>query len=98
MSAFANYWTWRAGENEGKEYILGRRYYYGSELLGVIYEGLGREAIFEIIYDFRKLLPLYNKGLMKLKPEGYKQYLFPGDIIIMVEELKIPIFLFPFYP
>jgi hypothetical protein len=65
-SAYRNYWTWHAGKKEGKDFVLGRRYYYGSELLGVINKGLGREAIFEVIYDFRKLPPLYNKGLMKI--------------------------------
>jgi hypothetical protein len=55
--------------------------------LGVINEGLGREALFEVIYDFRKFLPLYNKGLRELEPEGYEEYLFPVDIIQSVEEL-----------
>jgi hypothetical protein len=86
-TAFKNYWTWHAGELEGKRFVQGRRYYYGAEILGVINEGLGREALFEVIYDFRKFLPLYNKGLRELEPEGYEEYLFPVDIIQSVEEL-----------
>ena len=87
MSAYTNYWTWHAGKSEGKDFVLGRRYYYGSELLGVINEGLGREGLFEVIHDFRKLLPLYNKALTELKPKGYQQYLFPEDIIKSIQEL-----------
>ncbi len=37
-SDYNNYWTWRAGEIEGKIFTLGRQYYYGTELLGVIKE------------------------------------------------------------
>ena len=87
MSAYTNYWTWHAGRNEKKDFVLGRRYYYGSELLGVINDGLGREALFEVIYDFRNLLPLYNEGLMTLKPEGYRQYLFPEDLVNRIRKL-----------
>lgn len=87
MSAYTSYWTWHAGRNEKKDFVLGRRYYYGSELVGVINKGLGREALFEVIHDFRKLLPLYNEGLMILKPEGYQQYLFPEDLINRMQKL-----------
>lgn len=86
-SDYNNYWTWRAGENEGKKFTLGRRYYYGSELLGVINAAFGREAIFEGLLDLRKILLLYNKGVKKLRPKDFGQFLFPEDIIKMVQEL-----------
>jgi len=86
-SDYNNYWTWRAGENEGKKFTLGRRYYYGSELLGVINAAFGREALFEGLLDLRKMLLLYNKGVKKLRPKDFEQYLFPEDIIKMVQEL-----------
>jgi len=84
---YNNYWTWRAGENEGKKFTLGRRYYYGSELLGVINAAFGREATFDGLLDLRQILLLYNKGVKKLRPKDFGQYLFPEDIIKMVQEL-----------
>jgi hypothetical protein len=86
-SAFRNYWTWNAGKLEGKSFVQGRRYYYGSELLGVINEGLGREALFVVIYDFRKLFPLFNKAMNVLKPAGYEKYLFSDSLIMQLEKL-----------
>ena len=87
MTAYTNYWTWHARDIEGKDFVLGRRYCYGSELVGVINEGLGRESLFEIIYDFRKLLPLYNRALINLKPEGHERYLFPEELILKLQQL-----------
>jgi hypothetical protein len=86
-SDYDNYWTWRAGEKEGRTFTLGRRYYYGAELLGVIYAALGRDAVFEGLLDLRKILLLYNEGLMKLGLEDFEQYLFPKDLIKLVNEL-----------
>jgi hypothetical protein len=86
-SDYDNYWTWRAGEDEGKKFTLGRRYYYGSELLGVINAAFGREANFEGLLDLRTILLLYNKGIKKLRPKDFGQYLFPEDIIKMVNKL-----------
>lgn len=88
QTSIMDYWTWRAGEKVGQQFALGRRYYYGAELVGVINEGLGREALFEIIYDFRKLLPLYNQALKNLKPNEYERYLFSDDVVEIVKGLK----------
>lgn len=87
MSDYNNYWTWRAGENEGKKFTLGRRYYYGTELMGVINAALGREATFDGLLDLRKILLLYNKGVKKLRSKDFEKYLFPEDIIKMVQEI-----------
>jgi hypothetical protein len=86
-SDYDNYWTWRAGQKEGKIFTLGREYYYGAELLGVINMALGREAVFEGLLDLRKIPLLYNEGVKKLCPKDLVQYLFPEDIIKMAQEL-----------
>jgi hypothetical protein len=86
-SDYNNYWTWMAGDIEGKKFTLGRRYYYGTELLGVINAAFGREALFGGLLDIRKILLLYNKGVKKLRPGDFASYLFPEDIIKMVQEL-----------
>lgn len=86
-SDYSKYWTWRAGDIEGKKFTLGRRYYYGSELLGVINAAFGREVLFEGLIDLRKIPLLYNEGVEKLRPKDFEQYLFPEDIIKMVQEL-----------
>lgn len=84
---YNNYWTWRAGEIEGKNFTLGRRYYYGTELLGVINAALGREVLFECLKDLRKIPLLFNEGIKKLRPKDFEQYLFPEDILKMVQKL-----------
>jgi hypothetical protein len=86
-SDYNNYWTWRAGEKEGRIFSLGRLYYYGAELLGVINAALGREALFEGLSDLRKILLLYNEGMKKLHLKNFEQYLFPEDIVKLIQEL-----------
>jgi hypothetical protein len=86
-SDYNNYWTWMAGELEGKNFTLGRQYYYGSELVGVINAALGREALFEGLKDLRKIPHLFNEGVKKLRPKDFEQYLFPDDIVKMLQEL-----------
>ena len=87
VSDYNNIWTWRAGDIEGKKFTLGRRYYYGTELLGVINAAFGREVLFEGLLNIRKILHLYNEGVKKLRPSDFELYLFPEDIIKMVQEL-----------
>jgi hypothetical protein len=84
---YRDYWTWAAGEKEGREFTLGRQYYYGSELVGVINAAFGREALLEGLMDLRKILLLYNRGIKKLRPQDFERYLFPEDIINMAQEL-----------
>ncbi len=86
-SDYDNYWTWRAGQKEGKTYTLGREYYYGTELLGVINMAFGREAVLECLLDLRKIPSLYNEGVKKIRPEEFDKYLFPEDIVKMIQEL-----------
>jgi hypothetical protein len=86
-SDYSKYWTWMAGDIEGKKFTLGRRYYYGSELVGVINAAFGREVLLEGLLDMREILLLYNEGVEKLRPEDFEQYLFPEDIIKMVQDL-----------
>jgi hypothetical protein len=86
-SDYNNYWTWRAGQKEGKIFTLGREYYYGAEILGVINMAFGREVLFEGLLDLRKIPLLYNEGLKELCPKDFEQYLFPEDIIKMVQGL-----------
>lgn len=40
-------------------------YFMGTELLGAIYHGLGKEAVFMVVEDPRNLFVLYNKALKK---------------------------------
>jgi hypothetical protein len=87
-SDYDNYWTWRAGQKEGKTYTLGREYYYGTELLGVINMALGREAVLACLLDLRKVPALYNEGVKKIRPQEFDQYLFPEDIVKMIQELS----------
>jgi hypothetical protein len=84
---YNNYWTWQAGDIEGKKFTLGRRYYYGTELLGVINAAFGREVLFEGLLNIRKILLLYNEGVKKLRPRDFAPYLFPEDIIKAVQGL-----------
>ena len=84
---YRNYWTWQAGEIEGKRLHMGRRYYYGAELLGAIHEAFGRDAVFEVVADLRRLPARYNEALEQLRPEGYRAYTFPDDIIAKIGEL-----------
>jgi len=84
---YRNYWTWQAGEIEGKRFHMGRRYYYGAELLGAIHEAFGRDAVFEAVTDLRRLPARYNEALEQLQPEGYRAYTFPDDIIAKIGEL-----------
>jgi hypothetical protein len=85
---FSNYWTWKAGVIEGRDLVLGRRYYYGSEVLGVINKAFGKEALFEVMADFRKLPDYYNRSLNKLKPKHYQDYLFHDDLVMKILKLK----------
>jgi len=87
-SDYDNYWTWRAGQKEGKTYTLGREYYYGTELLGVINIAFGREAVFECLLDMRKIPSLYNEGVKKIRPQEFDQYLYPEDTVKMIQELS----------
>jgi hypothetical protein len=84
---YNKYWTWRAGEFEGKNFTLGRRYYYGTELLGVINAALGREALLDAARDIRKIPLLFNQGIKKLRPKDFEKYLFPEDLISLIQEL-----------
>ena len=87
-SDYTNYWTWRAGESEGKNFTLGRQYYYGSELVGVINASLGREALLDGLKDLRKIPLFFNEGVKKLYPKKFEPYLFPEDIIKRLQELN----------
>ncbi len=86
-SDYSDYWTWAAGEKEGREFTLGRQYYYGTELVGVINAAFGREALLDSLLDLRKFLLLYNQSVKKLRPNDFERYLFPEDAIRMTQEL-----------
>ena len=86
-SDYEDYWTWRAGQKEGKIFTLGREYYYGTELLGVINLAFGKEALFEGLLDLRKIPLLFNEGVKKIRPKDFEPYLFPEDIIKKVRKL-----------
>jgi len=85
---YANYWTWKSGTVENKEIVLGRRYYYGSEVLGLINSALGKEPLFEIMYDFRKFPYYFNVALKKAKPENFENYLFDEVVVDEILNLK----------
>jgi len=86
-SDYGDYWTWAAGEKEGREFTLGRQYYYGSELVGAINAAFGREALFEGLTDLRRILLLYNRSVKMLRPQDFERYMFPEDIIKMTQDL-----------
>jgi len=88
FNRYVRYWTWKAGEVEKKEFALDRRYYYGAEVLGLVYAALGKEALFEIMYDYRKLPGYFNMALRKAKPEGYENFLFDDRLVESVLHLK----------
>jgi hypothetical protein len=73
---------------EKKEFALDRRYYYGAEVLGLVYTTLGKEALFEIMYDYRKLPSYFSLALKKAKPEGYESFLFDDRLADSVLHLK----------
>jgi hypothetical protein len=55
--------------------------------LGVINMSFGKESLFEGLLDLRKIPLLFNEGVKKLRPKDLEQYLFPEDIIKMIQEL-----------
>jgi len=87
QSNYDKYWTWMAGDIEGKKFTLGRRYYYGTELVGVINAALGRDVLFECLKDLRKIPRLFNEGVKIIHPKDFEHYLFPEDILKMVQDL-----------
>lgn len=87
QSNYDKYWTWMAGDIEGKKFTLGRRYYYGTELLGVINAALGRDVLFECLKDLRKIPSLFNEGVKIIRPEDFEHFLFPEDILRTVQDL-----------
>ncbi|MFC1618795.1 DUF5700 domain-containing putative Zn-dependent protease [Candidatus Neomarinimicrobiota bacterium] len=84
---YRNYWTWWAGESEGRRFVLGRRYYYGAELLGAIHQAFGRELLLNATADIRRVPALYNDALRELQPPDYELYLFPDEVVQGVGEL-----------
>jgi len=85
---YGNYWTWKAGSLENRDIVLGRRYYYGAELLGVVNLALGREALYEIMSEFRKLPFLYNEALKQLRPDDYQEYAIDEDLALKILNLN----------
>ena len=45
------------------EGVIGRGYVFGSEMLGAIFHGLGKRAVFEAIEDPRRMFALYDRAL-----------------------------------
>lgn len=84
---YADYWTWHAGGKEGRQSVLGRRYYYGTELMGIINRGLGKDALFELMTDYRKLPDLFNRALVRVKPAGYESLALPRELVRGVSAL-----------
>ena len=63
-----------------------RRAYLGAELMGVIYDAYGKKGMLEATSDLFKVIPMFNKALLKTKPENYEKYLFPDDIVNLLNE------------
>lgn len=85
---YDNYWTWRAGNIENKEFVFGRRYYYGAELLGVVNMALSKEPLYKIMKDYRKLPYYYNIAIKKLRPNDYENYIFEDEIVNAILHLQ----------
>jgi hypothetical protein len=94
IKKYGEYWLYYDGKyTVSEKFIFGRRYYLGSEIMGVIYDAYGKKGVEEAASDLLKTLPMFNKALLKTKPKNYKKYLFPDDIINLLNEKflsKIP--------
>lgn len=58
-------------------------YFWGAELVGVIYTGLGKPAVFKVMNDPRKLFAFYNQALKK-KPSLQKYFSPIPDSIVAI--------------
>ena len=88
--SISSYWYWYSGEYApGKKFLFDRYYYLGTEIVGVIREAFGKKGIDELVLNKGKAPILFNQALEKLKPENYKNYLFPKDIIKKVNSFEI---------
>ena len=58
---------------------IGRAYVIGSEMFGAIYVAFGKEKVFEVMKDPRRLFSLYNAAL-DAKPANAKPAVLGGCV------------------
>lgn len=73
LSLTAVRWKW----NEG---IKGAVYVLGSDMVSVVDEFLGKEAVMDIIRDYRKILEIYNRAAKTGNRTGRDLYVFSDRI------------------
>ncbi len=73
LSLSAINWKW----NEG---VKGAAYILGSDMVSVINEFLGKEAVMEVIIDYRRLIEIYNKAAKAGIRTGRKLFVFSDKI------------------
>lgn len=64
-------------------------YFWGSELMGVIYTGLGKQAVFEVMNDPCKLFALYNKALVKKPSLKHWFAKVPSHLVLISQKIHI---------
>jgi hypothetical protein len=58
-------------------------YFWGSELVGIIYWGLGKKAVFDVMNDPKKLFFYYNKALKK-KPSLRSHFSLISERLVVI--------------
>ena len=95
ISAFVytydKYWMIYGSNNYSSEnkFVFGRRFYLGAEIMGVIYDAFGEKGVEEVSTNIFKVIPMFNKALLKTKPENYEKYLFPDNVVNFLDCIKI---------
>ena len=77
LSFTAIKWKW----NEG---VKGAVYVLGSDMVSVIDEFLGKNAVLDVMTDYRRLIEIYNKAAKAGNRTGRKLYVFSAKIEKMV--------------
>lgn len=77
LSLSAINWKW----NEG---VKGAVYVLGSDMISVIDEFLGKDAVMDVIADYRKLITIYNSAAKAGNRAGREFYVFSDKIGDMI--------------
>ena len=79
LSLSAINWKW----NEG---VKGAVYVLGSDMVSVIDEFLGKDAVMDVMADYRKLIKIYNNAVKAGNRAGRELYVFSDKIGGMVSD------------
>jgi len=81
LSLSAVTWKW----NEG---VKGAVYVLGSDMISVIDEFLGKDAVKEVVFDYRKLIGIYNRAADKGNLTGRDYYVFSRGLARKIMEFR----------